>query len=246
MAPPKSTVTPAFHRALGRVQLWVTGLERFAGPDEATLTTTFVTPPGALIGRDPEADVCLVNCPDLVSRRHCVIEASGSGWMVRDWDSSYGTALRVGGQEPMQLPNGIGWVLGEGMWIVLAGCVELKTAITQPAARGKKTAAAGTSESAITAPLLSDEQLRLAAAFTRPYRELPPRHDHLPVDALADELSYSRRTIYLKLDEIASSPAIAAALTIDRGNPGRLRELSDVLIQLYPGLGGPGRIESPG
>ena len=224
------------HRALGRLQLTATGPERFLVGGKSEIAVE-IDPPGALIGRDEDADVVISDEGVRVSRRHCVVEATGAGWVIRDWGSKHGTALRVRGEGRMPLPQHLPWVLRSGMSVILAGVVELKVTILGASPRGKETAAAGASP--LAPPLLSDAELRLAIAFTKPFRELPPRHDHAPIEELMEELGYSRRSIYVKLGKLAELPAVRAKIGGQSEERRRMRELAAALTQLYPGLADP-------
>jgi len=154
-----------------------------------------------VIGRDPEADVCIED--EAVSWNHLEIESRGGVLMATDLDSRNGTALNG---EPLERPRR----LRDGDALIVGGH-RLEVSDPQPGRGGETVAAAQ------PAVPLSEEERATAAALVAPYRSEGAFAGRPATRAeLAEALHVSERTAQRRLD------ALAAKLDV-RGDAGRER-----------------------
>jgi predicted component of type VI protein secretion system len=222
------------------VKLSATGAERFLDEKGLRLVSAVIEPPGALVGRDPTADVCLDEPSERVSRWHCEIEPVGLDWVVRD-RSTHGTAVVVRGEEPMGIPRGFPWVLQNESTLVLAGSVRLRVNIRRPPRTLGPTAGAesGLGGGVDPRPPLRDDLLDMARELTAPYRERPPRHAHKPVREIARERHLHENTVRNRCNKLAAIADVNHEMSASRraGAGGSdLERLAAALVVIYPGL----------
>jgi hypothetical protein len=229
-------VRDALYRALGRVKLVADHPVRFQA-GEGTAVSAWIEPPGALIGRSPDADVVVLDPAKLTSRRHALIEPVGGWWVVRDLGSSHGTELRSEG-ETWRLDPGVAQSLEDGMWLGLGGAAWIRIGIEQPATRGSRTMATDELPAAASRrePLVG-RAAQVAEALTRPFRERPPRREVTPIPQIVTDLNWSEGTIRNELRKLARLPGVH--LTEPPGTAQRTRELAVQLVRLYPDQLGP-------
>jgi predicted component of type VI protein secretion system len=163
---------------------------------------SFPLPAGrTVIGRDPEADVCIED--EAVSWNHLEIESRGGVLMATDLDSRNGSALNG---EPLDRPRR----LRDGDTLIVGGH-RLEVSDPEPG-RGGMTVAA----SQPSVPL-SEEERATAAALVAPYRSEGAFAGRPATRAeIAEALHVSERTAQRRLD------ALAAKLDVP-GDAGRER-----------------------
>jgi predicted component of type VI protein secretion system len=154
-----------------------------------------------VIGRDPEADVCIDD--EAVSWNHLEIESRGGVLMATDLDSRNGTALNG---EPLDRPRR----LRDGDTLIVGG-QRLEVSDSEPGRGGMTVPAAQ------PAVPLSEEERATAAALVAPYRSEGAFAGRPATRAeLAGALHVSERTAQRRLD------ALAAKLDVP-GDAGRER-----------------------
>jgi pSer/pThr/pTyr-binding forkhead associated (FHA) protein len=154
-----------------------------------------------MVGRDPEADVCIDD--EAVSWHHLEIAARGGILMATDLDSRNGTALNG---EPLDRPRR----LRDGDVLTVA---EYRLEVSDPVP-GRAGATIATSEPSIA---LNEEERATATALVAPYRSEGAFAGRPATRAeLAEALHVSERTAQRRLD------ALAAKLDVP-GDSGRER-----------------------
>lgn len=232
-------------RSLGSVKLIAQTpiFTRAGDPDGVRRGTAYVTHPGALVGRNPHADVRIDD--QSVSWEHCVIQPRGIDWVLIPRSKREGVLLSAGRKGSLVLPRNFPWVLVEGLGIRL-GEHWMLVEIDRPDRIGATTTIA-----AHAANVLPPELFETAWALTTPYRDAPPRHTFASVREMVATLEgvTTREGVYRRLGRLEEWPGIAAEienrLHLEHagaqsglaGALGRYEKLAAAIVAAYPGFG---------
>lgn len=232
-------MSAAMRASLGHVRLRALDRSpRFADPAGDGVGYADIHPPGAVIGRaGGDADLWVQDDSGYVSRVHVLVQPLGLQWVIRDCGSIGGTRIVAPGHRRIDLPRDAPWPLVDGTEIALADVAWFTAEIVRAQPSGERTREPDGSLRRPAAILADDELLKVADALLRPRREQPGSARVPSAQDLAQELSYSERTIYNRLERLAGMDAVARHLGKER----RIADIADAVMHAFPYLAVPRR-----